>query len=280
MTLWSKLIRSSDIIDYHENRQQLVSSLHDKQDVLSYLEGIWLCKKEMFVHAFLTDVPHFENFTTSRCEGSHAAIKKFLHVSTGNLYEVYKKLSLAHHSQNREIQYKIESKIIRVQNAFGDKIFKNVVGKVSDLAIEYVRRQLQISNNGEQLQACRGVFRATMGMPCMHEINDFREFRDLHVSDFSKQWHLDHLVENTDEVIADIRASSDVDINALVQEPVVHQTRGRHPGSVNRSSNDTRRLPSAFERNRVIGRRISRCTRCHETGHNRAGCASPNFQGI
>ncbi len=57
---------------------------------------------------------HFGNRVTSRAEGAHALLKKYLQVSTGDLCEVKNKICLAIENQFHEIKAQLLSEQIRV----------------------------------------------------------------------------------------------------------------------------------------------------------------------
>ena len=54
---------------------------------MRYVEITSLVYKERFVAAFLRGKRHYRHITTSRVESAHAALKKWIAVSTGKLYD-------------------------------------------------------------------------------------------------------------------------------------------------------------------------------------------------
>jgi len=70
---------------------------------LKYLEKTWLDEhKERFVFCWANRYLHFGNRETSRAEGAHSIIKRYLQVSTGDLYGVLEKLSMMLTTQHQE----------------------------------------------------------------------------------------------------------------------------------------------------------------------------------
>jgi hypothetical protein len=91
------------------------------------------------------------------------------------------------------------------------------------------------------LKACSGVYKATTGLPCAHQIEDIRGHGgSLLPEDFHKHWYWDRYSEPSD----------------LILDPlciITHTT-------------STKRLPSAFE---ATEPRERLCGRCRLPGHNR-----------
>ena len=56
--------------------------------VVRYLADTWMPVKEMFMTAWICDTLHLGNLDSSRCEGMHNALKKYLMASTGDLLQV------------------------------------------------------------------------------------------------------------------------------------------------------------------------------------------------
>ncbi|KAI9909193.1 hypothetical protein PsorP6_014619 [Peronosclerospora sorghi] len=62
---------------------------------------------EHFVLAWTKTHRHLGNVATSRAEGQHGAIKKWIAVSTGNLTDVYRRVILSVEQQQVEIRRQI-----------------------------------------------------------------------------------------------------------------------------------------------------------------------------
>nr|CCA18090.1 Pc21g00130 putative [Albugo laibachii Nc14] len=92
---WCILVAANTELEYEKQWKELSDSFKTKPKVLEYLANTWLIYKERFVNAWTSKYRHFGNKATSRVEGAHAYIKKFLQVSTGDLLSVLSKLTVA-----------------------------------------------------------------------------------------------------------------------------------------------------------------------------------------
>ncbi|CAG8788749.1 8673_t:CDS:1, partial [Racocetra persica] len=61
---------------------------------------------------------HLGNTSTSRVEGSHSVLKKYLQISTGNLNIVHEKISLLLENQHHEIKAMIAKDKTRIKLLF------------------------------------------------------------------------------------------------------------------------------------------------------------------
>ena len=84
--------------------------LHEKISVnaFHYLDRTWLIHKKRFICAWTNKVKHFGHTVTSRVEGGHAMIKKWIAVSTGDLATVHNLLSMACENQKSTISQRFE----------------------------------------------------------------------------------------------------------------------------------------------------------------------------
>nr|CCA16131.1 conserved hypothetical protein [Albugo laibachii Nc14] len=81
-----------------------------KRVVVEYLYKTWIIHKEKFVHAWTNQVQHFGNTSTSAAEDAHAALKRYLQTSTGNLDLVLTRMTQAVENQAREIEASLPKK--------------------------------------------------------------------------------------------------------------------------------------------------------------------------
>ena len=51
--------------------------------VMRYCNNTWLVYKDRFESAFLREIKHYGHVSTSRVENAHAALKKWIGISTG-----------------------------------------------------------------------------------------------------------------------------------------------------------------------------------------------------
>ncbi|XP_050365479.1 protein FAR-RED ELONGATED HYPOCOTYL 3-like [Argentina anserina] len=124
MSSWIALIRSWDVSTFNEAWNHFKIEYKDYASVVSYIDNTWLPWKEMFVFAWTGQIMHFGNGVTSRVEGAHGTLKKYLQVSTGGLREVKENICLVIQNQFQEIKTQLESEKIRVSEKLVIPFFK------------------------------------------------------------------------------------------------------------------------------------------------------------
>ena len=118
----------------------------DYASILTYIRSTWLPWKERFVFAWTGQFSHFGNNVTSRAEGAHGTLKKYLQVSTGGLREVKENICLAIQNQFQEIKTQLASEKIRVPQKLCIPFFKELVNKVSFYALYELHKQYLLAN--------------------------------------------------------------------------------------------------------------------------------------
>ncbi|KAH7833238.1 hypothetical protein Vadar_004343 [Vaccinium darrowii] len=298
LSTWTNLIESPDESSFNEAWHLIEAQYKEKEYVLNYLKNIWLPFKERFVNAWTSKHPHFGNRVTSRVEGAHAMLKKYLTVSTGNFREVREKICLAIDNQYNEIKTKIASEKLRATHKFRIPMLKELVTHVSVFALGQLFKQSELAKSDYVLGPCTGNFARTMGLPCAHMM---REKKDgtLHLDDVHPQWRIDiRSFINTDggvqkngseiecllknvhdkykhmplvqkeDIHKQIAQLVDVEI-PLTLEPNIQPHKGRPLGSKKRKGDrSTTRHTSAFE----IVEKGRKCGVCHRVGHNSRTC--------
>jgi hypothetical protein len=97
--------------------------------------------KKKFVSAWTEKHLHFGNRASSRAEGAHAKLKKYLQVSTGDFQEVKRKLSLAVEHEFNEIKVKLASERIQIPHDCNMPLFKELLSHVSLFALKEIFKQ-------------------------------------------------------------------------------------------------------------------------------------------
>ncbi|KAF7133193.1 hypothetical protein RHSIM_Rhsim09G0181600 [Rhododendron simsii] len=258
---WTNLIESPDESSFNEAWHLIEVQYKEKEYVLNYIKNIWLPFKERFVNAWTGKHPHFGNRVTSRVEGAHAMLKKYLTVSTGNLRE-------------------------------------ELVTHVSVYALGELFKQCELAKTDYVLGSCTGNFSRTMGLPCAHMMRNKKD-GILQLGDIHPQWRIDKrsftnmdggahqtgseiecLLKNfhekyknmplvqKEESLKQIALLVDAEI-PLTLEPNIQPHKGRPLGSKKRKGDSSiTRHPSAFE----IAEKTRKCGACHRVGHNRRTC--------
>ncbi|KAF7140583.1 hypothetical protein RHSIM_Rhsim06G0117200 [Rhododendron simsii] len=139
---------------FNEAWQRLQIDYKEKEFVRNYIKNTWLLFKEKFVKAWTGNHLHFGNRVTSRTEGAHAMLKRYLTISTGNFHE-------------------------------------ELVTHVSIFALSELLKQYELSTSS-LLDPCRSQFSNTMALPCAHFMQNMRG-EPLLLSDIhpQSQWRID-----------------------------------------------------------------------------------------
>ncbi|CAG8815751.1 14551_t:CDS:2, partial [Gigaspora margarita] len=179
---------------------------------------------------------------TSRIEGAHATLKAYLRTSTGDLFQVRKKISLVVMNQKKEIDTMIASEHIRFPAfVFNNSFYSNVRGMVSTYALKKVNEQYQKTNSTttqEPLPPCTGSFLSTMGLPCAHYIQHFG------IEENDTQDNEDML----EPPLRDLSNKTKIGQSSNKKLPQIVRTGERPSDSSNcQQTNLTRRDPSGFE---------------------------------
>lgn len=286
LSSWTKVIKSPDESSFNEAWRLFEVQYKEYGSVLDYIRGTWLPQKEKFVSLWTEQITHFGNHVTSRAEGAHATLKKYLQVSTGSLHEVKDKICLAIDNQFQEIKAQLSSEKIRVPAKFCIPFFKELINQVSFFALYQLYKQYELSKSKSYQSQCKGHFFKTMGMPCVHMITE-RKVKVLALNDIHDHWRIDtksfsngHIsLEDEEDPIHGIifnlkdkyhklplmqKEDTKMQLSQIlgsplpsILEPKVQPHKGRPLGSKKRKeSNSTRREPSKFELVEKLARKI------------------------
>lgn len=157
--------------------------------MINYIHKTWIPFKEKFVYAWTKKNLHFGNHVTSRVEGAHSKLKKYLQVSTGDLRGVKDKICLAIDNEFQEIKTQLSHKKIRIPHKFRIPLFNQLVGNVSLYALKEPFEQYELAIS-DISSTCKGNFANSMGLPCAHKIKETR-CQFLQLDDIHPQWRLD-----------------------------------------------------------------------------------------
>lgn len=142
--------------------------------------------------------------------------------------------------QHTEFRVNLQAARSRFPHIINIPLFTELKGHVTPFALKYVLDQYHLLRNGV-LPQCTGVFRATMGLPCTHEIQSrlYEVPAFLHLQDIHCHWYfLPQLV---------ISAAS-IPPQILTQDPTIARPRGRPVRQPRRQPlRSTRRDLSHFE---------------------------------
>jgi hypothetical protein len=289
---WNDVIRSNTELQFDEAWNQMRHKFSEFQRPILYLQNNLIPLKEKFATPWTNLIRHLGTVTTSRAEGLHAQIKRYLVSSREDILSVYNAIKLAVNSQITEIACAVEQQKIVNYSRFGG-ILSKVRNKISVYALDLLLRQNSLQR---PLNDCTGSFSRVYGIPCAHRMDE-RMHEKLEMEDFCEQWRLfpespcidnnqfsaqitrlQNLVEIGGENVARALALKleEVGENSQLNNPLVLSSiRGRPTGALNR----TRRDPSAFEY--VEGTTgLKRCSKCGVLGHNARTCTSETDQTL
>lgn len=286
---WNSLVAKDKVADYETQLASMRLEFSNRPNLMRYVEDIWLIWKDRFVTAFLRNKCHYGHCTTSRVESAHAALKKWISVSTGDLLTVDTAIKLACDGQLAAIvQENARQRTITTLH-YG-VMFSEVMGKISKPGLKLAHQAYgkRFSDGEDNHVTCRGLLTSTMGHPCQHAMR--RRQEPLTINDFDQHWWLIQPprtiaapnLPRFDEALAGITHQYAIANNhrkrvlldhvlqvpdGTMHDPVMIQTRGRPTGS-------TRRDPSQFER---VGSPLEaplrrRCRNCNREGHNARTC--------
>ena len=202
----------SEFEDSWAKLQEKWNEIASSWDVIEYLTNEYIHKKEKFVRAYTNHNLHLGNVASSRVEGAHAALKKCLGGSTGNLYIVFESMEAKLNEQHIAASKKLSDELQLVPNRLNIPLFEQVVKKISSYALGKVYEQYlkfqRYHQSKEELPACTKYHQHALGLPCAHTLQNqlpracvrveqptaFRdiilELPQLQMTDFASHWWL------------------------------------------------------------------------------------------
>ena len=296
ISTWTALINSHDETTFNEAWSKFEVEYKQKVVVLDYIKATWLPLKEKFVAAWTGKVAHFGNRATSRGEGAHSILKKYLQVSSGGLSEVKEKICLAIENQFAEIKARLSSEKIRHPHHVRIPFFEELITHISVYALDQLHKQYELAKSSKLSIQCKGQFYRTMGLPCAHMIRE-QNFQALQLNSIHDQWRIDTRAfdqgasmdegDEIDVLLSEVKSkytrmpltekdnakrklTQFLGTSPLLLEPNVQPHKGRPLGSKNKKEvSSTKRDPSAFE---IMEKKARKCSHCHNGGHDIRTC--------
>ncbi|KAI0998776.1 hypothetical protein K3495_g9420 [Podosphaera aphanis] len=132
---WNAVIDCESFEIYNSN----VSNLQKhKLSAVKYVENTWLIWREKVVSCWVNKAAHFGNTATSRNESSHAAIKAYLHTSTGDHKQIFGAICLFWEDQHRDIRQDIAQHKIKPRHAVKIQLFQDDIGFIHPFALQKI----------------------------------------------------------------------------------------------------------------------------------------------
>lgn len=283
MIEFDKLIYSETLEEYNMNLikfKQYADSF--SESIFCYINNTWIIPyKEYFVKYCTNVFMHFGSTVSSRAESSHARVKRYIRVSTGDLDTVCNNIINSIEIQVKQLTISVEAQKIKTRHCHNIPMFQLVIGNISDFALNKAKDQYNrmiYDKDVSPSMLCFCPFSLTMGIPCEHRLKFLQEkSENLKITDFSHQWYLynnkslpcisfDGQNNDLDSILQEIANKHHqkspyeqaITINKLrnldndttkIYPPEIKQTKGRPKGSLNKRNpkNIIHREPSEFE---------------------------------
>lgn len=140
---------SSPTEDLYKSKLEAFKTDYQQQQViLSYIDKTWLEPwSKRFVRAFADRHLHFENRATSRVEGGHSALKRYLQISTGDLKHALDKINLMLANQVTEHKAAMAQAKDRMPQRLNISFFAELAGRVTPFALHKIIDQRDLLKN-------------------------------------------------------------------------------------------------------------------------------------
>jgi len=173
--------------DEYESRRELLRTLSKFET--EYVDNTWLSIwKCNVVHCWTNKAVHFGLQATSRVEGYHSALKKWLVNSEGDLFTIFHRMKSWWQLSIRKHEQAISDSIIKSIRILESNLFRDVNGVIHANALRVCLEQTRRIRQGN----CTGVFMHTMGMPCIHKLRETETRNEvLKPSDFHAHWWIE-----------------------------------------------------------------------------------------
>jgi len=182
---WNNLIQSSSVSEYQNNFTEFLVSWNPPTG--DYLIKNIFPLKEKFVSCFINKHLHFGNTVTSRIEGLHSYIKRFVNTSTSSLSAVVKQIHQALTIQLHERFIEAAQHSYKQLTGLPPSI-QNLNGQISHYALKTIHSFHMAKPPNS---TCSGSYTSHMGMPCIHQVHEAkRKGTKFQPEDFHLQWHI------------------------------------------------------------------------------------------
>lgn len=167
-----------------------------------YLKREWWPWKEKCVSAWTNKYIHFGHQSSSRLEGSHAKLKKWIESSRSDLYTLVLKLIPFWQALDDDIYLaKVVQGEVNIAYSLSKPLYAKTTGIIhryplfkTEKQVALAKKELDEIKEGKRQERsdCGGVLRRTWGLPCKHELMDILESGGVLLpSHFDKHWWID-----------------------------------------------------------------------------------------
>ena len=269
MERWMKVTYSKTKEAFEEAYQQLKNDYSEQPALLKYLDEFKYSTKELYVEAYTSQFKHYGVTVTSRIEGGHSCLKKFLGTSKSDLFGVVKVISMLHTEQYDKIHDELAQSRDSIAHDINAKLPGNawmdpdINMKVVPLGLKKLKQQYELTLQPAFNHQCTGSFERTLGIPCGHTIRALMELdKKVSAAHFDVYWLYNRPVPAPDrlpDVPAQFGMIDLASIDPLLPDPadippppppaVLPPLKIRAKGRPRKDDTSTKRLPSAWERN-------------------------------
>jgi hypothetical protein len=140
--------------------------------------GQWLTPYyNLIVHAWVDRSFHGGTTVTSRLEGAHSVLKRWIGKPTKQVIALWDSTKLAINDQLKEIENSTSRRLQTTPVGLSGQLYYPLIGKITPFALyqlkkheENIRRQQEREEQGLISTICTGTFCSSIGMPCWHMI--------------------------------------------------------------------------------------------------------------
>ncbi|HEY1645983.1 MAG TPA: hypothetical protein VGF75_06505 [Candidatus Saccharimonadales bacterium] len=158
--------------------QALIIEYELEREALIYIMGQWLTPyHHLIVHAWVDCSFHGGTTVTSRLEGAHSVLKRWIGKPTKQLIALWDSTKLAINDQLNEIAVSTSQRLQTTPVGLSGQLFYPLIGKITPFGLyqlkkqeENIRQQRERAEQGLISTICTGTFCSSMGMPCWHMI--------------------------------------------------------------------------------------------------------------
>lgn len=170
------MIYSLSIEEFWENWRRF-SQQHQNDghiDCVEYLRFIYInSHRQRFVRCYTNQMLHFGTTTTSRGEAGHAALKRQLGSSTGDLKTVVDDIKLLLMNEYRNHIEKLNEDKMRLLMELRKPVFQHLIVHITSVALRKIMPQYQLlTGQPTALLPCTRTFTTTTDLPCSHKIQE------------------------------------------------------------------------------------------------------------
>jgi hypothetical protein len=135
---WHNVVYSKVEGEFVDKLQLLEREYGADSEAIQYISNTWLPWKEKSVLAWTKTHPHLGNSATSRVEGAHATIKKYIQTSTADILQVFEQLKLSIDKQVQALELERATDKTRTLTATRSPLYSALNNRTSVASIKLI----------------------------------------------------------------------------------------------------------------------------------------------